>query len=1645
VKSLAPSETPNARLFIVAVALAATRALRTAPKAFARMPKRLQGFLLLFFFLFGSSLHAQVGGGNPTGPSGIFNGNLENTGVDPWTANARRSITDISVAGVVGEYPLALVRTANSRAPSTTEVFGSSGGWNHNYNWILEDSPHKNNANYPVQYTVEFPDGRLETFRAVTWDTAYRVRPGPSTPAQSTSAGVRERFLPIHQENNDLYADLILPDGGKVEFHAALRTDAQGKYYYKYRLTAIYDPYGLKTTIDSALTPNQALRRITRVTEPGGRYLQFSYVTNNGPRIKEVQEFIGGFGRRKVQYSYIYCNGCSLGSVVYYGNLAWTAKYQYTGANIGDGDTPLLLKTCEDPMYPGPMKRISYEYKTGANADGTEAVYGQVWKVRYWDGISGPDSGATVSTLTVGGQAPNASEKRKEIRGDNKERTFIYNGAGVGGYLAWASDFSDRYASQGYDSKKYINAVTDRRGNKTDYTNDPVTGNVTQIKFPFTQGDTPGQNQQPTVNYSYTNNYYLYTVQGENGFTTTINRYGDNRVQSVVYPDGGWESFTYDSAHLYQVSTHRMSTTGTESWAYDGLHRLQYYSDAYHNNNNAPSTRYVYDMLGRVNGITDALNHSTNYEYNDRGQLTVTTLPADPVDGIRHTITNAYNPNGDGTLVSVTDQLGHVTSYEYDDYRRLTKVTPPARGDGTGTHPAKFYYDVNGNTNDYRYTDSNVTWTVLPSGKKTKTLYDDNRRKTSVTVAPGVLGQEATTNYAPDAMGNVTQLKDPMGHRTDTVYDERNRPWKITEPGNRLTQFTYDTAGRQKIVQRPNGQVTTFGDFDEMNRPRQVTATDAGTTKYTYHPGSGLVYTMQDPRMVALGRDPDPWVGYVYTYLYDGMGRKSMVGYPPPDPGVPRTFEAYTYDDAGRLWTFTNRAGKVQTFDYDALNRLRDFYWTNSAAPRVDFAYDAASRLTDINNANATISRLYWDDDSLRRETETPTAGLARSVDYFYNEDGNRDRLQMPGYTFKYVYTGRNQLQYLNDNGTGAHLAYYDYDLDGKLTLRTAYTSPQSTSTYEYDGRDRLTRITHALNGTNRTFSYGYYDDSNNRKWTKRESGYGDVFGYDRNDQVTAVFLDRQNPDHTEPGDQTIFYDGSGNRTRFEPYDWTETYTINNLNQYPLRNTTGRDAPDQRPTPTPRPRPSPPPRPTPPGQQAAVYDSNGNMTNGFDGSIYEYDAQNRLLSASAPGRSAMSFKYDGLNRQVSRTVSGTTTLSVWDGWDLVEEYHGNGVVDARYLHGPTGLVKNLAVNRYYYQDGSANTSHLADSTGHLLEGYLYDLQGSPSFLDANGIDRNPNQSAFNVRHLFTGQQWYKEIGLYDLRNRFYSPDIGRFVQPDPIGFGGDATNLYRYTGNNPVTRSDPSGETVYIAQKPVISFGNFATGVIALNHTYLVVSPSNLASFPGAARVTGSGELTISGQPSGALGSGYLNGTINSDIYSPRNDMTLVPPPAGISDAAFDYSVYDAATSYPDDTYKYVAIPELSPLGGYNSNGYLARVLNGAGVNGQQIVNSLPGWQPGSGYPPGGGSWSYQNDKGEVIVVGTDPHSPWGNLATTPTMNWAGGRAGQPFGGSSWRISFGVNLPSSIFGADNWYSGLNPMANVGSTYGEGFRGMYNFP
>jgi hypothetical protein len=454
----------------------------------------------------------------------------------------------------VGEYPLVLVRIANSRRALNSNAanpFGLPGHWNHSYNWILEDSAKSTTQPFqPSSYTIEFPDGRVETFQSVTWDTSqpcttsapcFRVRTLGGD--ASTSAGVRERLAPMNPSQGNMVVKLYLPDGGRVEFLATLKPSGS-LWYYSYVAQAIYDPYGLATTFT-----HDGSGRLTRVTEPAGRYLQFTYRTTTGQThmIDKITEYINGSAKRVVQYNYTSINPSNqlsylaLSSVGYFpigGVPQWTATYTYCIPNIAPNNGVPLLNTCDDPMYSGPMHKIAYIYRSTTNPDGSTPAYGQIQSENHYNGT-------VVSSLAVIGNIT-----RQETRGDGKTRNFTYgtgdgNGPAVdSGFLKSWTDFINHGGSQTYDDKKYINSVTDRNLHRTDFTNDPVTGNVLQVQFPLTPEDTPGQgNTRPTINYTYTNNYYLHTIQGESGQTTTILRDSSNRVSEIDYPDGGKETF----------------------------------------------------------------------------------------------------------------------------------------------------------------------------------------------------------------------------------------------------------------------------------------------------------------------------------------------------------------------------------------------------------------------------------------------------------------------------------------------------------------------------------------------------------------------------------------------------------------------------------------------------------------------------------------------------------------------------------------------------------------------------------------------------------------------------------------------------------------------------------------------------------------------------------------------------------------------------------------------------------------------------------------------------------------------------------------------------------------------------------------------
>lgn len=244
---------------------------------------------------------------------------------------------------------------------------------------------------------------------------------------------------------------------------------------------------------------------------------------------------------------------------------------------------------------------------------------------------------------------------------------------------------------------------------------------------------------------------------------------------------------------------------------------------------------------------------------------------------------------------------------------------------------------------------------------------------------------------------------------------------------------------------------------------------------------------------------------------------------------------------------------------------------------------------------------------------------------------------------------------------------------------------------------------------------------------------------------------------------------------------------------------------------------------------------------------------------------------------------------------------------------------------------TGSTSHLADNGGHLLEWYRYDLHGTPIFY--NSLNTQLTASNYSVRHLFTGQQWYGEIGLYDLRNRFYSSDIGRFVQADPSGFNGTATNLYRYCENNPPNSIDPLGLlTVQLGVSVTVQVGKFVY----------------IGGFGVAVDLYGN----VGGYSTNLIGGGL------------GLDLT-VGPAVSISNAETIYGLKGL----------------FSEAGG---DAGLAEDVSGAGFWGTDAVTGRPVWGGTLNYGGGAGGGIYSGASFTTIY-------PWGSFGSTTMITDPGG------------------------------------------------------
>jgi RHS repeat-associated protein len=144
-----------------------------------------------------------------------------------------------------------------------------------------------------------------------------------------------------------------------------------------------------------------------------------------------------------------------------------------------------------------------------------------------------------------------------------------------------------------------------------------------------------------------------------------------------------------------------------------------------------------------------------------------------------------------------------------------------------------------------------------------------------------------------------------------------------------------------------------------------------------------------------------------------------------------------------------------------------------------------------------------------------------------------------------------------------------------------------------------------------------------------------------------------------------------------------------------------------------------------------------------------------------------------------------TTIYVSDDSREVLEYDGtSGQMLRRYTHG-RGLdeaLNQIAPTRQrsiLVPDVQGSTVATVDSATGAVIAAGYKPFGETA--DTTGSFR------------YTGRRIDDEtLGLYYYRARMYAPTLGRFLQPDPIGYAG-GNNLYAYVGSDPLNQVDPSG------------------------------------------------------------------------------------------------------------------------------------------------------------------------------------------------------------------------------------------------------------
>lgn len=220
-----------------------------------------------------------------------------------------------------------------------------------------------------------------------------------------------------------------------------------------------------------------------------------------------------------------------------------------------------------------------------------------------------------------------------------------------------------------------------------------------------------------------------------------------------------------------------------------------------------------------------------------------------------------------------------------------------------------------------------------------------------------------------------------------------------------------------------------------------------------------------------------------------------------------------------------------------------------------------------------------------------------------------------------------------------------------------------------------------------------------------------------------------------------------------------------------------------------------------------TYDADGNRISQTDiatGTVtdYQYDNRNRLTAvivkdASGTVIQESQYTYDVFDNRIGTSYDSdgsgpappVVERFVYDRGQIDLVFDGSGNQTDRYLYGPAVdevLADENAMGQIFWDlgDYQGTIKDVVDSNGVVQDHLVYSSFGQ--------IISQTNPS-LQPRFTYTGRETDPGTGLDYYRARYYDPAVGRFISQDPSGLSAGDVNLYRYAGNSPTVRIDPSG------------------------------------------------------------------------------------------------------------------------------------------------------------------------------------------------------------------------------------------------------------